>query len=76
MSVEPSFPPPGRSPGSRGVQALARATTLSLTVARLRQFERFLANPDPEGSSTTVYSYRTAVATARPRGRAAGRARP
>jgi hypothetical protein len=35
--------------------------TLALTEARLRQFERFLDNPDPTGSSTTAYSYRTAT---------------
>jgi hypothetical protein len=32
-----------------------------LTVGRLRQYERFLGNPDPAGPSTTVYVYRTAV---------------
>ena len=41
--------------------ALARTTAFILTVARFRQYERFLANPDPSGSSTTVYSYRTAT---------------
>jgi hypothetical protein len=32
-----------------------------LTVARLRPYERFLGNPDPAGSSTTVYVYRSGV---------------
>ena len=30
-------------------------------VGRLRQYQRFLGNPDPAGSSTTVYLYRTAA---------------
>jgi hypothetical protein len=61
VSVEPQLPAAERLTGLSGRQALADATTLALTVARVHQFERFLANPDPEGSSTTVYVYRTAV---------------
>ena len=60
VSVEPQLPPAGAPQALTGRKALAEATTLSLTVARLRQFERFLANPDPNGLSTTVYRYRTA----------------
>ena len=45
---------------------LARATAAVLTVGRLRQYQRFLANPDPTGSSTTVYLYRTAAPPAVP----------
>ena len=33
----------------------------SLRYARTRQFEEFLANPDPEGVSTTSYVYETAA---------------
>lgn len=61
VSVEPKAPVAAALTGLSGREALARAATLALTEARLRQFERFLANPDPTGSSTTVYSYRTAV---------------
>lgn len=61
VSVEPQLPAAEALTGLSGRQALARATTLTLTVARLQQFERYLANPDPEGSSTTVYTYSTAT---------------
>ncbi len=61
VTVEPEPPAAGTLAGLSGREALARATTLALTEARLRQFERFLANPDPAGPSSTVYSYRTAV---------------
>jgi len=33
----------------------------SLRYARARQFEEFLANPDPEGVSTASYVYETAA---------------
>jgi len=61
VSVEPQLPAAERLTGLSGRQLFARATTLTLTVARVRQFERFLANPDLEGPSRTVYVYRTAV---------------
>jgi hypothetical protein len=61
VSVEPQLPAAEELTGLSGRQALADATKLALTVARVQQFESFLANPDPEGSSTTVYTYRTAV---------------
>ena len=47
-----------------------RSTRLSLgslRYARTRQFEEFLANPDPEGVSTTSYVYETAAPRARDR---------
>ena len=59
VSVDPQLPAATAVAGLSGRQALAEATMLNLTVARLRQFERFLANPDPAGPSTTSYSYRT-----------------
>ena len=61
MTVEPVSPAAGALTGLSGREVLARATKLALTAARLRQFQRFLANPDPTGSSTTMYSYITAV---------------
>ena len=47
--------------GLSGRDVLARATRAVLMVGRLRQYQRFLGNPDPAGSSTTVYLYRTAA---------------
>ena len=61
VSVEPQVPAVGSLAGLSGRAALARATTFVLTVARLRQVESFLGNPDPAGSSTTVYRYRSAA---------------
>ncbi len=61
VSVEPQLPAAEALSGLSGRRVLARATTLALTVARLRQFERFLGNPDPAGPSTTVYTYSTAT---------------
>lgn len=43
-----------------GRQLLALATRISLTLARTRQYESFLGNPDPTGASETAYVYRTA----------------
>lgn len=66
-------PPPGES----GRALLARAVRASLELARVRQYDTFLGNPDPAGSSRTTYLYVSAqrpvpqpVATARaPAGR-------
>ena len=43
---------------------LARAIPLELTYARKRQYDMFLASPDPTGPSSATYVYRT-VATPR-----------
>jgi hypothetical protein len=44
-----------------GGRALLReAIRATLTLARANQYDEFLGNPDPAGSSRTVYSYRTA----------------
>ena len=43
---------------ARTVEALVLG---SLRYARARQFEEFLANPDPEGPSTTSYVYETSA---------------
>ena len=42
-----------------GRALLALATRASFAVARTRQYEEFLGNPDPAGPSTTRYLYRT-----------------
>ena len=44
--------------GGRALLQLAIRATL--TLARANQYEEFLGNPDPAGSSRTVYAYRTA----------------
>ena len=66
VRVEPQVPAAGTLTGLSGREALARATSVALAVARLRQYERFLGNPDPTGPSSTVYVYRTAVPTRPP----------
>ena len=43
--------------GRELLQAAIRAT---LIVARANQYEQFLGNPDPAGTNSTVYAYRTA----------------
>jgi hypothetical protein len=52
--------------GLSGRQLLERASRASLTLARLRQYQTFLGNPDPAGSNTTSYAYRTAARPAPP----------
>lgn len=59
-----------------GRPLLAAAIHASLVVARARQYDAFLGNPDPVGPSRTTYSYRTvrraapaAAVDARPGGR-------
>jgi hypothetical protein len=51
--------------GRRLLEAVSRA---SLAVARTRQYDAFLGNPDPTGRSETTFIYRTAtqIAPARP----------
>ena len=41
---------------------LARAIPLELTYARKRQYDMFLASPDPTGPSSATYVYRTVAA--------------
>jgi hypothetical protein len=48
------------SPGESGRALLARAIRASLELARARQYDTFLGNPDPVGSSRTTYVYLTA----------------
>jgi hypothetical protein len=43
-----------------GRALLRDAIQVTLTLARVNQYEEFLGNPDPAGPSRTVYVYRTA----------------
>jgi hypothetical protein len=52
--------------GVPGRELLERATRISLTLARLHQYQMFLGNPDPTGPNTTTYVYRTATRTTAP----------
>jgi hypothetical protein len=52
--------------GLSGRQLLERASRASLTLARMRQYQTFLGNPDPSGSNETTYAYRTAARPAPP----------
>ena len=49
------------APGDRR-RLLARAIESELTYARKRQYDMFLASPDPTGPGTATYVYRTAAA--------------
>lgn len=64
-------PLPGAALPPPTATSLEAAVLGSLRYARTRQFQAFLANPDPEGVSTTSYVYETAaperVARAQPR---------
>lgn len=57
-------PPPGLAPRS----LLDYAIKGSLTLARLRQYDAPLANPDPTGPARARYVYRTVAAPAPPPG--------
>jgi hypothetical protein len=64
LTVTPASP--GRllfapTAGLSGRQLLTRVTKAALTVARMRQYEAFLGNPDPSGRNETRYVYRTAT---------------
>ncbi len=50
----------GDLPQLSGRALLQLATSASLRAARARQYEAFLGNPDPVGSTETTYTYRTA----------------
>jgi hypothetical protein len=56
LTVRPAAP---RDDGNGSL--LARVLRASYELARARQFEQFLANPDPTGSSATTYRYETAT---------------
>jgi hypothetical protein len=73
-SLAPRFRPAGggtwveafrrRALGRNGRALLDRAIALELTYARQRQYDMYLASPDPTGPSSASYVYRT-VATPR-----------
>jgi hypothetical protein len=46
---------------------LERASRIRLTIARALQYDQFLTNPDPRGSSSARYVYVTSAASALPR---------
>jgi hypothetical protein len=51
----------GPTAGVSGRRLLTRAARASLALARVRQYETFLGNPDPTGPSRTTYAYRSAT---------------
>ncbi len=55
--VRPAFRP---AAALSGRALLARVTTTLLTLARVRQYQSFLGNPDPAGANATTYRYVTA----------------
>jgi hypothetical protein len=64
LTVTPASP--GRllyapTTGLSGRQLLARVTKAALTIARIRQYDTFLGNPDPSGRNHTTYVYRSAT---------------
>jgi hypothetical protein len=77
QSLAPRFTPPGGGTwveafrrgalGRNGRALLERAIALELTYARQRQYDMYLASPDPTGPSSISYVYRTAsTSRARP----------
>ena len=50
----------GEITATSGRALLREAIRVTLTLARANQYDEFLGNPDPAGSSRTVYAYRTA----------------
>jgi hypothetical protein len=52
--------------GQSGRRLLERASRATLTLARMRQYQTFLGNPDPSGSNETTYIYRSAAKPAPP----------
>jgi hypothetical protein len=63
MRVRTAEVPNGVRPSQPPRAQLAEAIELELTYARKRQYDQFLASPDPTGHSSTVYVYRTAART-------------
>ena len=59
LRVEPAVPTVTWSPADDGRTLLEHAIRSTLTVARMRQYETFLGNPDPAGTSRTSYRYLT-----------------
>lgn len=64
LAVRPEPPTSLSSPPRR--PTWDEAVRISLTLARVRQYESYLANPDPLGPVSTRYAYRTVAAPAPP----------
>jgi hypothetical protein len=72
QSLASQFTPPGGGTwveafrrgalGRNGRPLLDRAIALELTYARQRQYDMYLASPDPTGPSSATYLYRTVAA--------------
>jgi hypothetical protein len=62
LSVEPV--PPAALYSARERPTWDETLRISLTLARVRQYDGFLGNPDPIGPLTTRYTYRTLAAPA------------
>jgi hypothetical protein len=61
LRVEP-IPPLAllrRARGSSGTALLRNVTAALFDVARARQYDSYLGNPDPSGANTTTYRYRS-----------------
>jgi hypothetical protein len=52
--------------GQSGRSLLERASRAALTLARMRQYQTFLGNPDPSGTNETTYLYRSSARPAPP----------
>jgi hypothetical protein len=61
LRVDPVAALPVAPPGAGGRALLDTATRAALTLARVRQYESFLGNPDPAGASRSSYRYVTAA---------------
>jgi hypothetical protein len=64
LTVTPASPEPllnAPTAGLSGRQLLERVSRASLTLARVRQYQTFLGNPDPSGPCRTAYVYRSAA---------------
>jgi hypothetical protein len=60
LTVRPVVAVPDRDVSSLGGRALLDyASLVSLTIARARQYETFLGNPDPTGRIATTYVFRS-----------------
>ncbi len=57
LSVSVLHPAPQPRPGTSGRKLLEIAIRASLESARARQYDSFLGNPDPSGSSTSTFRY-------------------
>jgi hypothetical protein len=66
LSVTVLHPSPRPRPASSGRELLDLAIRASLVSARARQYDAFLGNPDPSGSSVSSFRYVTATRSAPP----------